>query len=360
MTPPSTPVGTDPEIGFGETDIEELFGVARRFVPEALLDGPGWARVLDRVGDSLPGSAVMSNLAGFEFRLWDAQPSADFGLTLTAPTPLVDFLVDRGRAASPGSRAAGLGAFLSQMRSDAWPASGILEYDVVDVPDGERPDPGLFVNVGPYPENAGVPPPGEVVGLLADAVGMQRNDDERRAVERVCEALPPGGFVHSMGTMPGRGQRAVRVSAKGIEAGEVAGFLRSVGWAGAIRLVEDTLMGMLDVAPGFFVALDVAPHGPLSRIGLGMIPSLMEGPDYVRWLYDVRNDWQPLVEHLVTQGLCLPRKGDALIALPGVHRLLGTLGVFVVFQALAWIKVSVSDHGARAKAYSAIILSQAR
>ena len=82
--------------------------------------------------------------------------------------------------------------------------------------------------------------------------------------------------------------------------------------------------------------------------------------DYVRWLYGARNDWQPLVEHLVAGGLCLPRKGEALIALPGVNRLWGALGALVVLQALAWVKISVSDHDTRAKAYSALVLSQAR
>ena len=334
--------------------------MARRFVPEALLDGPGWGRVLDRVGDGLPVAAVMSNLAGFEFRLSDVEASADFGLTLSAPSPLVDFLVDRGRIAPAGSRAAGLGAFLGQMSGDGWPVNGILEYDVVGVHGGERPDPGLFVNVGPYPENAGVPAPADVVGILAEALCQRRDDDERAAVRRVCDALPPGGFVHSMGAMPGREQRSVRVSVKGVEAGEVAGFLSRIGWAGPIPLVEETLMGMLAVAPGFFVALDVAPHGPLPRVGFGMTPSPTDQDDYVRWLYDAQHDWQPLVEHLVGSGLCLPDKGAALIALPGVNRLLGTLGVLVVFQALAWVKVSVGDDGARAKAYSAIVVSQAR
>lgn len=355
--PRSALVGTDAP---AEADFEELFGLASSFVPDALLDGSGWESVLARVGGGLPASAVMSNLAGFEFRLWDSEPSADFGLTLTAPTALVDFLADRGRKASPGSRAAALGAFVSELSSDAWPSSGILEYDVVGVPGGAHPDPGLFINVGPYQENAGVPPPTEVVGILADALGMERDDNERSAVQRVCEALPPGAYVHSMGAMPGRELRSVRVSAKGVEAGEVAEFLGRVGWTGPVSLLEDTLAGMLAVAPCFFVALDVAPHGPLPRVGFGMTPSPSDEDDYVRWLYGARNDWRPVIEHMVNAGLCLPHKGDALISLANVNRLSHSLGALVIFQALAWVKVSVSDHGARAKAYSAIVVSQAQ
>ena len=340
-------------------DIEELFEAARRFIPESLLDDSGWRKLHDRMGNGPPGPAVISNLVGFEFRLWDVEPSADFGLTLTVPSPLVDFYVEQGLAAPVGSREAALGAFLSQMNSDAWPSSAILEFDLVGVPPGEQPDPGLFVNVGPYLENAGVPPPGEVVGILADALCLQRDDNEREVVELVGKALPPGAFVHSMGAMPSRGERAVRVSVKGIEASEVAEFLGRIGWTGPIRLVEDTLLGMLAAAPWSFVALDVTPHGLLPRIGLGVTPSPDEG-NYVRWLYAARNDWQPHVERLVERGLCLPRKGDGLIALAGVNRLFGNLGALVVFQALAWIKVAVGESGVQAKAYSAMVLSPAQ
>ena len=212
--------------------IGELFGFTRRFVPEELLDDSGWERLLDRIGD-LPAWAVMSSVAGFEFRLWDPEPSADFIPSVWAPSSMVDYFVARGLVAPAGSRPAALGAFLSQMKSDAWPASGLLEYDVVDVPPGERPDPGLFVNVGPYPQHAGLPPLGEVVGILADTLCLPRDENEREAVERVCEALPPGAFAKSLGAMPSRGRRAARIQVDGIAAEGRAGVSQpnQVGWA---------------------------------------------------------------------------------------------------------------------------------
>ena len=349
-----------PEMGIEGIEIEEVLGVAQRFVPEELLDESGWKRLLDRVSGEMPGSAVMSNLAGFEFRLGEAEPSADFGLTLTAPSPLVDFFVEQGRTAPAGSGSAAMGAYLSQMSSDAWPASAILEYDVVGVTSDERPSPGLFMNVGPYPENAGCPPPGEVVGILADALCLPRDDGEREAVERVCEALPPGGFVHSMGAMPSREQRAVRMSAKGIEAGDVADYLHRIDWAGPVGRLEDTFSSMVTAAPSFFVAVDVTPHGPLPHVGLGMAPHGEGEGDYIQWLYAARHDWELLVKHLVGAGWCLPSKGEALLALPGVHRLLCEFGALVVFQTIAWVKVAVSDQGVQAKAYSALVVSGAQ
>ena len=212
MTPPSS------------ASIGELFGFVRRFVPETLLDGAGWEQLLARIGH-WPGSAIMSSVAGFEFRLWEAGPSADFIPSVWTSSALVDFLVERGRAAPTGLAACSVGRFLvADERRRFGRASGLLEYDVVGVPSGERPDPGLFVNVGPHPENAGAPPPGEVVGLLADALCLKRDDDERRAVERVCEALPTGAFAKSLGAMPSRARRAVRIQVDGIAAGGVAGI----------------------------------------------------------------------------------------------------------------------------------------
>ena len=337
-------------------EIGELFGLARRFVPEALLDGSGWARVLDRAGDGLPGEALVSNVLGFEFRLWDAEPSADFGPTLSANTPLVDFLVERGRTAPPGSREAALGAFLSRLSGEGWPANGALEYDVVGVPVGEQPYPGLFMNIGPYPENADAPTPAEAVGIIADALCLPRDDDEHESVERVCEALPPGAFVYHVGTMPSRTRRAVRVAVEGVEAGGVRAFLSRIGWPGPIGLVEATLSDMLSVSARFALALDVAPDGPLPHIGLEVSP-LPDGLTcYDGWLASGRSDWPELLEHLVAWGLCLPHKAEALLEFCGLDRLMGSVGVLNVYRAIVGPKIVVSDAGVQAKAYVGVLV----
>ena len=337
--------------------IGELFGFVRRFVPEALLDGAGWEHLLDRIGD-WPGSAIMSSVAGFEFRLWEAEPSADFIPSVWTSSALVDFFVEQGRAAPAGSREAALGAFLSRMSGDGWPASGLLEYDVVGVPRGERPDPGLFVNVGPYPQHAGMPPLGEVVGLLADALCLPRDDDELRAVEGACEALPPGAFAKSLGAMPGRERRAVRIQVDGISAGGVPGFLSRIDWAGPIQLVDDTLADMLAVATRFSLALDAAPHGPLPHIGLEMSPFTQGLGAFDEWLNSARGDWQPLIEHLVARDLCLPSKGEALLEFCGLDWLWGADGApaFKVYRTIVGPKVVVSDDGVQTKAYVGMIL----
>ena len=339
-----------------DAGIGEVFGFVRRFVPEALVDGPGWERLLDRIGD-WPGWAIMSSVAGFEFRLWEAEPSADFVPSVWTSSALVDFFVERGRVAPAGSRPAALGAFLSRMSGDGWPASGLLEYDLVGLPSGERPDPGLFVNVGPYPQHAGMPPPGEVVGLLADALCLPRDDDERAAVERVCEALPPGAFAKSLGAMPSRERRAVRIQVDGISAGGVPGFLSRIGWAGPIPLAERTLADMLAAAARFSLALDVAPSGPMPHIGLEMSPFTRGLGSFDEWLGSVRSDWQPLVEHLVDRGLCLPSKGDALLEFCGVDWLWGIDGApaLKVYRTIVGPKVIVSDDGVQAKAYAGMI-----
>ena len=337
-------------------DIEELFAVAGRFVPEELLDAAGWAKVLDRVSNDLPGPALMSNVLGFEFRLWEDDPSADFGPTLVGSTALVDSLVDRGRTSAPGSRAQALGDFLSQLSGDGWPANGALEYDVVGVPSDENPDPGLFMNTGPYPENTGAPHPVEVVGIIADVLGLPRDDNELEAVQRVCEALPTGAFVYHVGTMPSRPQRAVRVAVEGVEADDVGRFLGQIGWAGPIGLVEETLTDMLSVAARFALALDVAPHGPLPHIGLE-VSTLADGLTcYDGWLASTRRDWRQLTEHLVARDLCLPHKGEALLKFCGLDPILGPDGVLNVYRALVGPKIVARDSGVQAKAYAGVLV----
>ena len=301
----------------------------------------------------------MRNLSGFEFRLSEPEPSADFGPDVSGLCPLARWYIEQGRAAPAGSRAAALGAFMSQMSDDAWPSSALLEYDVYGVPDDERPDPGLYLSVVNHPAIAGVPAAGDAVGIIADALGLPRDDDERQSVERLCEALPDGGFVNLIGAMPDRGIRAVRVQVDGIDAAQVPGLLSRIGWSGPIRLVEETLADMLTVAKGFSLAFDVAAEGPLPHVGVEIGPLQGGITSFDGWLRTVRRDWQPLIEHLMDTGLCLRPKGEALIAFPGRSQIDTRMGALIVYRAIAGLKIAVSHSGRPSKGYGFTVVFQA-
>lgn len=341
-------------------DVGDFFALARRCIPSALLDDRGWRRLLDRMRD-IPGSALLSAWATYEFRLWESEPSADFELSLWADKSktLIDYFADRGRAASASPSAAALGAYLAQMSVDAWPPYAILEYDVCDLADGERPDPGLFISCDPHRSNADVPSPGEALDVLVDALGLQHDRSERETVEGVFKAMPPGAFVNLLGAMPSRQQRAVRVQVEGVEVPEVPAFLERIGWPGPVPLVMDTLTDLLTASARFALALDVAPDGPLPRVGLELSPFAEGMSCFDGWVKGTRRDWRPLFEHLVATGLCLPEKGEAVLACTGLNRLFSPRNMFAIFSAIYAPKITVSDNGVHAKAYTVMHMTPA-
>ena len=91
---------------------------------------------------------------------------------------------------------------------------------------------------------------------------MQRDDNEREAVEQVCKTLPPSAsFVYHVGTMPSRARRAVRVAVEGVPKQVTwPKFLSRIGWGGPIELVEETLTDMLTVHQPGSRSLWMCPH----------------------------------------------------------------------------------------------------
>ena len=355
MTSSLRPVGAASESVPTGLDIDLFLGFARRFVPSVLIDGAGWRRLHDRLND-VPGSAMASVPVTFEFRLWEREPSADLELTLF-PGPLKDRFLDQGRVAPAGSSAAALSTLLAQVDIETWPPYAILEYDVCDLPSGERPAPGLFVTCDDVDWSRESPAPGEVVDILAYSLALQRDDNERRTVEGVFDALPPGSWVNLVGAMPSRKVRAVRVQVEGIEASEVPAFLDRISWPGPIPRAMDTLTDLLSVATRFALALDVAPDGPLPRVGLEVTPFVNGRSCFDGWQTSTRSDWQPLIEHLIATGLCLPEKGEAVLECAGINHLIGPLGAYFIHHAIFAPKITVSDNGVQAKAYT--VMTQA-
>ena len=333
----------------------------RPFVPRSLIDGHGWERILDRVG-GLPGWAVAAGL-GFEFRLV-GDASADLAVSVGPGSPLLEYYMARGEAAQPGSAACSLGRFFRQVTgsegASALPLSGwfegaMLEYDVVGAMPGRPADPGLFVRlVHDRPDRPTLPPPRALAASLADAVGWSEDEDEIRAVENVFSALPPEGRIGQIGAMPGRGLRAVRLIVDGVAAENTPDLLGRLGWPGRAVDAMAVLDEMSDVAPHFRLSLDVSVDGLSPRLGLEFYPLTEDGKDVDHWLTTGRGAWRPIVQRLEALGLCQPDKARGLLDFPGLDKLFGEAGVFILYRGINHVKISIEAGAVSTKAYAGL------
>lgn len=334
----------------------------RAFIPRALIDGPGWERVLDRVGE-LPDAEVVFR-CGFEVRLDEAAPAADFIVALGPSGALTQHYIRQGKAATPGSAAAALARYLvrwygqSESSLSGWISSTMLEYDVATVRPGQRPAPSVYLRLRRThgPDGAVQYPctPRVLTATLAQAVGWTKNTGEQAEVERVFRTLPAGGEVVHVGAFPDRAPRAIRVIIKGIEAADLPALLEQLGWRGSIRTVTTVLTGLRDRLPVFILAMDVAARGLSPRLGLEMYLEDERDREFDAWLTTGRNDWRPVVERLAAQGRCLPEKAQGLLAWCALDRVYDREDVFLVYKGINHVKLTIEESGVRAKAYAGL------
>ena len=348
--------------------MSENFGDAfprlRRFVPSALLDGPWWDRLVERVGE-LP-SWLTLNYAAFEFRLGDPAPAADYFVSVAPGRPSMEYYVRLGEAAKPGSAEAALGRVYALMNGagppsesslTGWFRASMLEYDIAEVPPNLRPAPGVFLALKPQSELdeavAGSRTPYRLAATIANAVGWEEDEAERLAVERAFAALPRNGVVDQIGAAPEREQRSVRLIVDGLKLRNVPAFLKRLKWDGPAQKVMDTLEEMRDMTPVFRLALDVSARGVGPRLGLEMYrPKKTSDLDY--WLNSGRNAWRPVMNYLEEMKWCLPQKGDGLRAFPGIERLLEDKGMSILYKGINHFKLSIEGDAVEAKAYAAL------
>ena len=337
---------------------------SRRFIPSELVAGQGWDRLVRRVGE-LPGWPVL-NRVFFEFGLGDPAPVADFSVRVLPGHPgLPGHFVNRGKTARQNAAAAALGRFLSEAadaRAESVSALSarfndiMLEYDIARIETEASPDPGLFLGLRPAasPVDSDVGSPVDVVAELTNAVGWNDDADERRVVERIVNALPPGGRLDHVGAMPGRSFRAVRVIVNGIALEEMPVFLERAGWPGSVRNVMDALADWRDVFPHFRPCFDASARGLRPRLGLEMFPrSERKGRWPVGdWLNTGIRTWLPVLERLEERELCLPAKGIGLRAFPGLDRIFRKEGAFILHRGLNHVKLTIEGDTVEAKAYA--------
>ena len=124
------------------TRLQGLMEGLRPRIPESLLAGRGWDRLLDRVGD-LPAVAA-SDLCGFELKLDDPAPAVDFSIAVV-PGPVAEHLLANSDATMTSTeRWAGMHLTEWSKHND-WL---MLAYDIVGVPEGRQVAPAVYVRSG--------------------------------------------------------------------------------------------------------------------------------------------------------------------------------------------------------------------
>ena len=328
----------------------------RPLIPRALLDGPGWDRLLAAV-TALP-DAGLGTFFGCEFRLGEEPPAADLGVVVRPGSALARHYVRRGEAAPRGSPAAALGRLFARLgQADpalrAAVAGSMLEYDLIAPP--AAPEPGVFLKLPPAAASEPHGRPQRVpIAALAGAVGWTEAGPEQRAAAQALAALPSPARVAQIGAMPSRQPRAVRLVIQELERGELAGVLERWGRREAIGPSAEVLSHFDEILPRFRLAVDVTAAGLLPRIGVELYHagSWSEGPD--GWLRTGRSDWRPVVERLAQRGWCLPAKAQGLLDWCALDRRYDRRGVFLVYKGINHVKLTLTAAGIDAKAYAGL------
>ena len=331
----------------------DIISILRENVPKDLIDGNGWDRIAGRVG-FVADSRTLSEV-GLELRLSDPEPLADLFVPTGFGRPSTETLLGPVSESHPGSASAAMVRLLRQLshENDPQPVSGcfsgaMLEYDIALVAADRNPEPGLWFRLNP--ERAKKDRVHEFVDALCGAVAWETGE-LAGAVTNIFSALPEIGRVRQIGALPDRTPRTVKLNIDRVPQSDISSFLERVGWPGRPANLLDALGAMEGFHSDFRIALDIGESGP--AIGLGLELYIVEGPTGLdRWLTTTASDWRPTVNRMEELGWCLPQKARALLAYPGIVRLIDATGVYILYKGINHIKLTFKQGTVGAKAYA--------
>jgi len=347
----------------------DLLGHFRNRIAGVLIGDPEWERVLECAG-KLP--ITMAALPfGFELPLHEPEPVADFGASLASGTPPAAFFEGRARTDRADETARAIVRLFKQMDADSSPLREIvgrklmLEYDIGSANDENSPLPGMFLRPGERPILGAcgqADDVDQVVDALVTCVGWERNEAERKNVERAYLAQPEDTRMDSFGVFPSR-SRSIRLAIMGFKSEhEICSYLKDTGWPGETSAVDAVISRFKERADIVRTGanIDVQEEGLGPTLGLTLIVKQRYTKDSRYWL-DGLTDWDPFLEALGHEDLIVPEKLTALA--PWVSKpttLFGKSGRFVLLRGIHHIKLVVSEDQLRgAKAYVFMVLSGA-
>ncbi len=337
--------------------LRELLQGLQSQIPESLLAGSGWDRLLFRVGE-LPAAAAFDGFCGFELDLGNPEPEADFALVVT-PGSVAQYFIDNcGTSASTLTEAC-LGAYLA--KSPERNHGLILAYDIAGVPDERLQDLMVYLrfeSLFSSEDGRAAFDPVRLAETLGQFMGQSDVLLERRALSRAFEALPSCAAVVFAAATPARTPRSARMVVADLSASNVAQYLERLKWPGSIPFVLQFLSGIEDLSERFMVAFDVTPNGILPRLGFEMYPNSIKVHDYRAllrsWLTTTRIDWAAMIERLGDMGLCLPVKARGLLNWPKRCDIYGEHEAFFLHMGINHIKFVINADCLQAKAYAGL------
>ncbi|MFQ3612473.1 MAG: 2OG-Fe(II) oxygenase [Cyanobacteriota bacterium] len=350
--------------------LSEHVQVIQPSVPDELLDAESWQGI-QAIAQWLPGS--LTNFFGFECRLGIPEAAGDFLICLDAQEAGRNTLASAEYGASLlqsepiwqrihqlGQHWQAAGSLLSERVHNMW-----LEFDVERSGSVATPLPSCFIGSLPIYGN---PTEGDEIHhwLLTEPLTLLRGEALPTCVQamvlRCLQALPIGAYVFQVGLMLARHNDWVRLCIRDIDPDQILAYLDSIGWPGSLSGLEQLLHQLEPTVDRIDLDLDVEGSiGPK----LGLECYLMGQP-----ARDPR--WGKFLDTLVSMGLCLPQKREALLRYPGyvrerhfpetwprplqkLSRLLGPDCESVFYRGLHHIKVVYrGEQALEAKAYLAV------
>ena len=317
-------------------------------IPEALIEGEGWRRLLDCAAN-LPYATSQFGLA-FESRLESAEPHADLGILTAKKSAISSHFINRGELGSRGSADAALGRLFREVERDGSPLSrdvgGImLEYDIA----GRDPQgaPGVFLSPPEFygHPSSGYTDPDRLSSALA-AAGCPKHAGNEDILKAVFAALPPETSVSQGAFFPAREPPIIRLNIAMTESGDPDTLLDSLPWPGPPQPMLGALAEFRDLTPVVRFALDIHAGEISPRLGAEVFqPITPQGP---------ANDagvWESFIQRIERKGLCVPEKADGLRAWQGSKLIWGPWGRGAEWRVIHHFKFDLNGGNLTVRAY---------
>jgi len=294
--------------------------IASPFLSEDLISEGNFEHIQE-LAKVFPGN--LTSFLGFECRLADPTARADFAFAISGVNGdrnvFVNLLQDPHFSAKflhhpEWQQISNFAASWADPHSDLYENVKCfwLEFDMPENPTG-IPVPSVFF--GPAKPHGATNESTQYRWLTQTALPLLKGGALSETVEQkvmdCIEKIPGAAYLFQVGTMLSREVQTVRVYINRIAPDQIIPYLISIGWADDAGAFAQVIEEIADKADRFVISFDVQEDGIGSKIGIEC--SFNESQ------YLLNSKWERFLEYLVTKGLCLPEKRDALLKYSGVE-----------------------------------------